>query len=60
VGEIALVRKVPRTATVTALTGVEAYEIDASTFLAALAGPAGRAAAESVAAERLANAPSAG
>ena len=60
VGEIALVRKVPRTATVTALTEVEAYEIDASTFLAALAGPAGQAAAESVAAERLANVPSAG
>jgi hypothetical protein len=53
VGEIALIRQVPRTATVTALTRVEGYEIDAPTFLAALAGPAGRAAAESVAEERL-------
>ena len=60
VGEIALVRDVPRTATVTALTRVEAYEIDAATFLAALAGPAGQAAAESVAAERLANPGTAG
>jgi MFS family permease len=60
VGEIALLRQVPRTATVTALTKVEGYEIDAPTFLAALAGPAGRAAAESVAAERLANAPATG
>jgi CRP-like cAMP-binding protein len=57
VGEIALIRRVPRTATVTALTPVEAYEIDAASFLAALAGPAGRAAAESVAAERLASSP---
>jgi CRP-like cAMP-binding protein len=54
VGEIALVRRVPRTATVTALTDVNGYEIDASSFLAALAGPAGRAAAESVVEERLA------
>jgi MFS family permease len=57
VGEIALIRRVPRTATVTALTRVEGYEIGASAFLAALAGPAGRAAAESVAAERLASPP---
>ena len=57
VGEIALLRRVPRTATVTALSKVEAYEIDASSFLAALAGPAGRAAAESVAEERLASSP---
>ena len=57
VGEIALIRRVPRTATVTALTRVEAYEIDAASFLAALAGPAGRAAAESMAEERLASSP---
>ena len=57
VGEIALIRRVPRTATVTALSQVEAYEIDGPTFLAALAGPAGRAAAEAVAEERLASAP---
>jgi MFS family permease len=55
VGEIALIRQVPRTATVTALTPVEGFEIDAPTFLAALAGPAGRAAAESVATARLAS-----
>jgi MFS family permease len=57
VGEIALIRRVPRTATVTALTRVEGYEIDGATFLAALAGPAGRAAAEAVAEERLATSP---
>jgi MFS family permease len=57
VGEIALIRRVPRTATVTALSQVEAYEIDGATFLAALAGPAGRAAAESMADERLASSP---
>lgn len=55
VGEIALIRCVPRTATVVALTHVGGYEIDPATFLSALAGPAGRAAAESVTAARLAN-----
>jgi hypothetical protein len=55
VGEIALIRRVPRTATVVALTHVTAYEIDSETFLSALAGPAARAVAEAVTAERLAN-----
>jgi len=49
VGEIALLRTVPRTATVTAQTRVRAFEIDAATFLAAIAGPAAAAAAEAMA-----------
>ena len=52
VGEI-IIYGVPRTATVTALTRVEG-EIDAPTARSARR-PAGRAAAESVAATRLAN-----
>jgi MFS family permease len=55
VGEIALIRRVPRTATVVALTHVAGYEIDSATFLSALSGPAGSAAAEAVAAARLEN-----
>jgi MFS family permease len=53
VGEIALLRRVPRTATVTARTRVEAFEIDAATFLAAVAGPAASAVAEELASARL-------
>jgi CRP-like cAMP-binding protein len=53
VGEIALLRRVPRTATVTARTRVEAFEIDAATFLAAVAGPAASAVAEELASVRL-------
>nr|MBA3333208.1 cyclic nucleotide-binding domain-containing protein [Actinomycetota bacterium] len=53
VGEIALLRTVPRTATVTAQTYVEGYSIDAPTFLSAVAGPAAAAAAEAVASTRL-------
>ena len=53
VGEIALLRGVPRTATVIAQTHVEAYAIDAPTFLSAVSGPAAAAEAEALAARRL-------
>jgi len=46
VGEIALVRKSPRTATVVAVTDVTGYNVDAATFLAAVAGPAAAAVTE--------------
>jgi MFS family permease len=53
VGEIALLHRVPRTATVTAASPVSAFAIDANTFLAAVAGPSAAAMAEAVAAQRL-------
>jgi CRP-like cAMP-binding protein len=53
VGEIALIRRSPRTATVRALTDVTGYGVDAATFLAAVAGPAAAAVTERLATERL-------
>ena len=53
VGEIALLHRVPRTATVTACTAVRGYGIDAPTFLMAMAGPTCAAVAEALAAARL-------
>ena len=52
-GEIALLRRVPRTATATARTSVTGYAIDAPAFLAAVAGPAAAAAAEAMVTDRL-------
>ncbi|HEX5015203.1 MAG TPA: cyclic nucleotide-binding domain-containing protein [Candidatus Limnocylindrales bacterium] len=53
IGEIALLNSVPRTATVTALTATDGYELCAPDFLAAIAGPTSMAAATLVANERL-------
>jgi MFS family permease len=55
VGEIALVRRVPRTATVVARTAVSGFTVDAHAFLTAVSGPAAAAAAEAVATARLDN-----
>ena len=59
-GEIALVRNVPRTATVVALTDLELEVLDSADFLAALAGPASRATAAAIIDERLARSSTAG
>ena len=53
VGEIALLHRVPRTATVTACSPVTGYAIDAGTFLASIAGPSAAAMAAAVASSRL-------
>jgi hypothetical protein len=53
VGEIALLRSVPRTATVTAIGDVGGFDLSAAAFRAAIAGPTSAAAAREVAAERL-------
>lgn len=53
VGEIALLRSVPRTATVTAIGEVAGFQLSAAAFRAAIAGPTSAAAAREVAAERL-------
>jgi MFS family permease len=54
IGEIALLRRVPRTASATATTDVAGYELDGDEFLCAIAGPASTSAAEQMVAERLA------
>ena len=54
IGEIALLRRVPRTATATATTAVTGHALGADDFLAAIAGPASVAAARSMVEERLA------
>ena len=53
VGEIALLRQVPRTASVTVRERVEGYELGAPAFLAAVAGPRAAAVADSLVTERL-------
>jgi CRP-like cAMP-binding protein len=53
IGEIALLRHGPRTATATATTPVKAYEIGTDAFLEAVSAPFSWAAAVSVAAHRL-------
>ena len=53
VGEIALLHRVPRTATVSARTSVSGFAIDGTAFLAAVAGPTAAALAEAVAAARI-------
>jgi MFS family permease len=54
VGEIALLRRSPRTATVLAITDVTGYGVDAPTFLAAVAGPAAAAVTERMVQAKLA------
>jgi MFS family permease len=60
VGEIALLRRSPRTATVNAITDVTGYSVDAPTFLAAVAGPRAAAVAQRTAEAHLARSAAAG
>jgi len=59
-GEIALLRHGPRTATVIAATDVTGFGVDAPTFLAAVAGPSAAAVAERMARAHLERAQAAG
>jgi CRP-like cAMP-binding protein len=52
-GEIALLQRSPRTATVTALTDVTGFAVDAPTFACAVSGPTTAAISEQVAAAHL-------
>lgn len=52
-GEIALLRRSPRTATVTALTAVTGFAVDSGTFACAVSGPATAAISEQIAAMHL-------
>ena len=52
-GEISLLRHSPRTATVTALSAVQAYAIPGSCFVAAVSGPAAAAVTERIAAANI-------
>jgi cyclic nucleotide-binding protein/MFS transporter len=52
IGEIALVRRIPRTATVRAREHVDVLAVDGATFLSAIAGPAATAAADAQVAAR--------
>jgi CRP-like cAMP-binding protein len=54
IGEIALLSRVPRTATAIARSAVSGYALDAAAFLDAVAAPASSAAAALVVRERLA------
>jgi MFS family permease len=54
IGEIALLRRVPRTATATASTAVTGFALAGADFLAAIAGPATASMADSLVEERLA------
>ena len=54
IGEIALLHRSPRSATVVAATAVTAYSVACTTFMAAIAGPAAAAVTERMAAAHLA------